>query len=69
VWGYNTEREIQLPFEICNEQTGSVADMAAKGWRLTFTRWLDWGGGGCTKLAKTDERYHKSIYKSLLNFT
>jgi hypothetical protein len=27
------------------------------------------GGGGCTKLAKTDERYHKSIYKSLLNFT
>jgi hypothetical protein len=46
VWGYNTEREIQLPFEICNEQTGSVADMAAKGWRLTFTRWLDWGGGG-----------------------
>jgi hypothetical protein len=28
-------------FEICNEQTGSVADMAGKRWRFTFRRWLD----------------------------
>jgi hypothetical protein len=28
-------------FEICNEQTGSVADMATRGWRLSFRRWLD----------------------------
>jgi hypothetical protein len=28
-------------FDICNEETGSVAELAAKGWRLTFRRWLD----------------------------
>jgi hypothetical protein len=28
-------------FKICNEQTGSVADMAGKRWRFTFRRWLD----------------------------
>jgi hypothetical protein len=28
-------------FEICNEQSGSVADMAGKRWRFTFRRWLD----------------------------
>jgi len=28
-------------FDICNEQSGSVYEFAAKGWRLTFRRWLD----------------------------
>jgi hypothetical protein len=28
-------------YEICNEQKGSLAGLAAKGWRLTFRRWLD----------------------------
>jgi hypothetical protein len=28
-------------FEICNEQSGSVADMAGKRWSFTFRRWLD----------------------------
>jgi hypothetical protein len=28
-------------FEICNEKRDSVADVAGRGWRLTFRRWLD----------------------------
>jgi hypothetical protein len=28
-------------FDICNEQTGSVAEMVVNGWRLSFRRWLD----------------------------
>jgi hypothetical protein len=27
-------------FDICNEQTGSVAERAVNGWRLSFRRWL-----------------------------
>ncbi|PUZ72532.1 hypothetical protein GQ55_2G401100 [Panicum hallii var. hallii] len=28
-------------YNICNEQVGSVAAFAERGWRLTFRRWLD----------------------------
>jgi hypothetical protein len=28
-------------FKVCNEQTDYVADMATRGWRLTFRRWPD----------------------------
>jgi hypothetical protein len=28
-------------FDLCNEQKGSVADVAGRRWRLTFRRWLD----------------------------
>lgn len=27
-------------FEICNEQKNTVAQIAQRGWRLTFRRWL-----------------------------
>lgn len=28
-------------FDICNNQSGSVANFAGRGWRMTFRRWLD----------------------------
>jgi hypothetical protein len=28
-------------FDLCNEQKGSVAEVAGRRWRLTFRRWLD----------------------------
>lgn len=28
-------------FEVCNEQKDSMTDVARRGWRLTFKRWLD----------------------------
>jgi hypothetical protein len=28
-------------YEICEDQNKSVAELAARGWRLNFRRWLD----------------------------
>ena len=33
--------KFQELFDVCNEHIDSVAAMAARGWRLTFRRWLD----------------------------
>jgi hypothetical protein len=35
------KEKISELFWICNDQPYSVADMARRGWRLTFRRWLD----------------------------
>jgi hypothetical protein len=39
--GTTLKEKISNLFEISNEQNTFVAEMARKGWRLTFRRWLD----------------------------
>jgi hypothetical protein len=38
---YTLKNKFGELFDICNEQSMLVEDMASRGWRLTFRRWLD----------------------------